>query len=159
MSKIFITGNQRLVRGYSAAMAFIGALILCGHAYYFAIGELSHDWYMSLIVGAGALVTGLPLAMGWKKPVLPEIHLHSEKMEWKRNAWNSSFMWNKLDRVEFNGRKLQVTYAMTGASDSLKIPFLTDTETMLALKKSIRMACEIHDIPFISDKQPAAVRR
>lgn len=159
MSKTFITGNQRLVRGYSAAMAFIGVLILCGHAYYFAIGELSHDWYMSLIVGAGALISGLPLAMGWKKPVHPEIHLHSDKMEWKRNAWDTSFRWNKLDRVEFKGRELQVTYRMTGASDRLKIPFLTDTETMLALKKNIREACENHNITFITDKQPVAVRR
>lgn len=149
MSKVYITGNQKLIRGYSAALAFLGAVILCGHAYYFAIGELGNNSYMSLIVGAGALISGLPLALGWKKAVLPEIHLDSEKMEWKRNAWNSSFKWNKLDRVEFIDRKLQVTYAMTGASDTLKIPFLTDVETINALQKSIREACEHHNITFI----------
>ena len=75
--------------------------------YYFVAGEKMNDWYTSLFLGIMALASGLPLAMGWKKPVLPEIHLNSEKMEWKRNAWNSSFQWDKLDRVEFNDRKLK----------------------------------------------------
>lgn len=152
MRKIFVTGNPRLVRGYSGVGAFIGAIILGGLVYQFAFSELSNDWYITLILGVIALLSGFPQAVGWSKPELPEIHLDGEKMEWKRTAWNTSFYWNKLERVEFNGRKLRVTYAMTGSSDILEIPILTDTETINALKKSICEACELHKIAFFDSQ-------
>ncbi|MFU8812368.1 MAG: hypothetical protein ACNA78_05325 [Balneolaceae bacterium] len=149
MNKVFITGNQRLSRGYAVVVSSIGALILVGNIYSYVAEKTIGDGYATLFLAVVALAGGLPLAIGWKKPDLPEIHLSNEQMDWKRNGRdNSSFRWENLDRVDLNGNTLKITYARTGSSDTMKIPYLTDVETMLAIEKGIREMCEKHDVTF-----------
>jgi len=148
MKKVFTLGNQKLLRGYSAILVLISAIIVGGHLYGFIAGDMMEGWFLSFITGVLFLITGSIYAFGWHKPPDPEIHIDSEKMEWKRPGWSSSFSWSKLARVDLNGKKLQATYAQTGLSDSIRIPILTNAETMKNLKSSLREACEEHEIPF-----------
>ncbi|PKD42535.1 hypothetical protein [Rhodohalobacter barkolensis] len=152
MAEIRVKQNVSLLWWYSIFMAFLGTVLIGGHAYFYAVGQLESDWYLSFFLGALALFTGAGHLLGFYKPKITEIVVDDTGIKSNTSVWDSSFTWKNFKHVELHKNKIEVQYAKTGLKNSLGIPWMIriHSDKMKNLEKAISDRCSKENVEFES---------
>jgi len=152
MAEIRVQPNLIYLRWYSVFMALCGVIIVGGHAYYYAVGQLTGDWYFSFYMGAFALVIGAGYLSGYINPNIAEIIINKNGIESSKSLWDSSLKWDKLKKVELQKDRIQVQYSKTGLTNKVIIPFMIryNSEKMRTLEIGLSERCSMKGVEFES---------
>lgn len=152
MAEIRVRQNASPMWWYSIFMTFLGTVLIGGHAYFYAVGQLGSDWYLSFFLGALALFTGAGHLLGFYKPKITEIVVDEAGIKSNTSVWDSSFTWENFKHVELHKNKIEVQYAKTGLKNSLWIPWMIriHSDKMKNLEKAISERCSMENVEFES---------
>lgn len=152
MAEVRVKQNESPLRWYSVFLALLGAVIVGGHAYVYAVGQLGSDWYLSFFLGVLALFTGLGYLLGFNKPTITELIIDETGIKSNTSLWDSSFTWENFKHVELHKNKIEVQYAKTGLKNSLGIPWMIriHSDKMKTLENAISKRCDTAGVNFES---------
>jgi len=153
MAEIRVQPNLIYLQWYSVFMALCGVIIIGGHAYYYAVGQLAGDWYFSFYMGAFALVIGAGYLSGYINPNIAEIVIDETGINSSKSLWDSSLKWDNLKKVELQKDRIQVQYSKTGLTNKIIIPLMIrfSSEKMQTLEKGLLERCSMEGVEFESN--------
>ena len=152
MAEVRVQENVSYLRWYSIFVALCGLIIIGGHAYYYAVGQLAGDWYFSFYMGTFALVIGAGYLSGYINPNIAEIIINETEINSSKSLWDSSLKWEKLQKVELQKDRIQVQYSKTGLTNKMIIPLMIrfSLEKMQTLEIGLSERCSKEGVEFES---------
>lgn len=112
------------------------------------------DFVTGLLSGlaAGAFVMGL------FSPRFPVIILDEIGISTKNSLWDQSFKWDRLQEISLHSNRISVTYKQTGASDSIRIPWLLRMK-LGEIDEAVSQFSSQHDVEYYSERNLSLTER
>lgn len=148
MDSVRFAGDDKYLKIYHLILGIIGTILVGGVIYMYLSEQLTGNWFIHLLIGVGAIVTGLSVVFGYTKP-LSAIIIDDEGIR-SESVLDSSFKWAKLKKVELEKNRILLQYAQTGITDIMRIPFMLRIKNLDPLSKTLSKACEENDIQFVN---------
>jgi hypothetical protein len=142
------TGNDLYVKIYNVILIFLGLFLLVGAIYRYQSVGVDFSWFTHIFAGIYGVSAGSSVIFGNKK-TLSAIIIDDEKIS-SENPLESSFTWAYLKKVELEKKKINLQYAKTGITGSLKIPFTLRFKNLDRLSTTLSETCNRKEIEFVN---------
>lgn len=148
MGSVRFTGNDKYVKIYNVFLMLLGLFFLVVAIYDYQTGGVDFDWFTYIFVGIYGVVSGARVILGYEKPlsaiIIDDEKIHSESVQ------ESSFKWAHLKKVELEKKRINLQYAQTGITGSLKIPFTLRFKNLDHLSTTLAEMCDSKEIEFVN---------
>jgi hypothetical protein len=142
------TGNDLYVKIYNVILILLGLFLLVGAIYRYQSVGVDFSWFTHIFAGIYGVSAGSSVIFGNKK-TLSAIIIDDEKIS-SENPLESSFTWAYLKKVELEKKKINLQYAKTGITGSLKIPFTLRFKNLDRLSTTLSETCNRKEIEFVN---------
>lgn len=142
------TGNDLFVKIYNVILILLGLFLLVGAIYRYQSVGVDFSWFTHIFAGIYGVSAGSSVIFGNKKP-LSAIIIDDEKIS-SENPLESLFTWAYLKKVELEKKKINLQYAKTGITGSLKIPFTLRFKNLDRLSTTLSETCNRKEIEFVN---------
>ncbi|REL39214.1 hypothetical protein DYD21_04470 [Rhodohalobacter sp. SW132] len=96
-------------------------------------------------LATGAFVAGL------FSPRFPVIVLDEDGISTKNSLWDQSAKWDRLRNLSLHTNKIVITYNQTGASDTIRIPWLLQKK-LDEIDEAISHFSSLHNLQYYSKR-------
>lgn len=112
------------------------------------------DYLMDFLwwVAIGALV------LGFFSLRFPVIILNENGISTKNSVWDQSFKWDRLQEISLHSNRISVTYKQTGASDSIRIPWLLRMK-FSEIDEAVSQFSSLYDVEYYSERNLSLTER
>ncbi|PKD42533.1 hypothetical protein [Rhodohalobacter barkolensis] len=148
MNSLRFTGDDKYAKIYYLIMILLGLFVLSEVVYNYQGLGLDIELFAAIFLGVYAVVAGSSVIFGNKKP-LSAIIIDDEKIS-SENPLESSFTWAYLEKVELEKKKINLQYAKTGITGSMKIPFTLRFKNLDRLSTTLSETCNRKEIEFVN---------
>lgn len=148
MGSVRFTGNDKYVKIYNAILILLGLFVLVEAIYNYQGGSVDFRLLFSIFIGVYAVVSGVRVIFGYRKP-LSAIIIDDEEIR-SESPLESSFKWAHLNKVELEKKRINLQYAQTGITGSLKIPFTLRFKNFDRLRATLAEICDNKEIEFVN---------
>lgn len=148
MDSVRFTGDDIYVKIYYVFLMVLGLILLVGAIYDYQTGDVDFNWFYTIFLGVYAVAGGAGVIFGYQKPlsaiIIDDEKIHSESVQ------ESSFKWAHLKKVELEKKRINLQYAQTGITGSLKIPFTLRFKNLDRLSTALAEMCDSKEIEFVN---------
>ena len=148
MDSVRFTGDDKYMKIYYVFLMVLGLILLVGAIYDYQTGDVDFNWFYTIFLGVYAVAAGAGVIFGYQKPlsaiIIDDEKIHSESVQ------ESSFKWAHLKKVELEKKRINLQYAQTGITGSLKIPFTLRFKNLDRLSATLAETCESKKIEFVN---------
>lgn len=148
MNSLRFTGNDKYAKIYYLIMILLGLFVLSEVVYNYQGLALDIELFAAIFLGVYAVISGARVIFGYRKPLMA-ITIDDEKIS-SENPLESSFKWAYLEKVELEKKKINLQYAKTGITGSLKIPFTLRFKNLDRLSTTLSETCNRKEIEFVN---------
>lgn len=142
------TGDDLFVKIYNVILILLGLFLLIGAIYRYQSVGIDFSLFTHIFAGIYGVAAGSSVIFGNKNP-LSAIIIDDEKIS-SENPLESSFTWAYLEKVELEKKKINLQYAKTGITGSLKIPFTLRFKNLDRLSTTLSETCNRKEIEFVN---------
>lgn len=148
MGSVRFTGDDKYVKIYNVILILLGLFLLVGAIYRYQSVGVDFNWFTHIFAGMYGVAAGSSVIFGNKKP-LKAIIIDDEKIS-SESPLESSFKWAHLNKVELEKKRINLQYAQTGITGSLKIPFTLRFKNFDRLRATLAEICDNKEIEFVN---------
>ncbi len=148
MGSLRFTGDDKYVKIYNVTLILLGLFLLVGAIYRYQSVGIDFSWFTHIFAGIYGVAAGSSVIFGNKNP-LSAIIIDDEKIS-SESPLESSFKWAHLKKVELEKKRINLQYAKTGITGSLKIPFTLRFKNLDRLSTALAEKCKNNEIEFVN---------
>src|SRR6056297_1736845 len=148
MDSVRFTGDDKYVKIYNVILILLGLFLLVGAIYRYQSVGVDFRWFTNIFAGIYGVAAGSSVIFGNKK-TLSAIIIDDEKIS-SESPLEGSFKWAYIKKVELEKKKINLQYAQTGITGSLKIPFTLRFKNLDHLSTALAEKCKNKEIEFVN---------